>query len=119
MVEDSDANSMADSLQRQAQSLQETSPAKYGLLKAYHERVRDALEVCSRNYPSTKQLSENLPDSSLTPQMLGNLLALLVQFEIIEVFSERNNSNRYDLTHYDRKRMDTLSHILQRVSAGS
>ncbi|MFH5801602.1 hypothetical protein [Haladaptatus sp. CMAA 1911] len=119
MVEDSGAQSMTDSLQRQAQSLQETSPEKYGLLKAYHERVREALEVCSRNYPSTKQLSENLPDSNMTPQMVGNLLALLVQFEIIEVFSERNNSNRYDLTHYDHKRMDTLCQILQRVTAGS
>ncbi|MFH5802381.1 hypothetical protein [Haladaptatus sp. CMAA 1911] len=119
MVEDSDAQSITNSLQQQAQSLQETSPEKYGLLKAYHESVREALDVCSRNYPSTKQLSENLPDSSLTPQMVGNLLALLVQFEIIEVFSERNNSNRYDLTHYDRKRMHILSQILQRVAAGS
>jgi hypothetical protein len=88
-------------------------------LQAYHESVREALEVCSRNYPSTKQLRENLPGTNLTPQMVGNLLALLMEFEIIEVFSERNNSNRYDLTHYDRKQMDTLGQILQRVSAGS
>ena len=119
MVEESDAKSMTDSLQRQTQSLQETSPEKYGLLKAYHENVQEALEVCSRNYPSTKQLSENLPNSTMTPQMVGNLLALLVQFEIIEIFSERNNSNRYDLTHYNRKRMDTLSQILGRMTAES
>ncbi|WP_231189366.1 hypothetical protein [Haladaptatus sp. DYF46] len=119
MVEDSDAKRMTDSLQRQAQSLQETSPEKYGLLKAYHESVREALDVCSRNYPSTKQLSENIPDSGMTPQMVGNLLALLVEFKIIGIFSERNNSNRYDLTHYDRNRMDTLSHILQHVTASS
>jgi hypothetical protein len=119
MIEDSDAQSTIDSLQRQVQGLEETAPEKYGLLKSYHESIREALDVCSRNYPSTKQLRENLPESSLTPQMVGNLLALLVQFEIIEVFSERNNSNRYDLTHYDRERMDMLGQILQQVSAGS
>ncbi len=119
MIEESCTKCTTDSLQQQAQSLQVTSPAKYGLLKTYLGNIREALEVCSRNYPSTKQLSENLSDSNLTPQMVGNLLALLVEFEIIEVFSERNNSNRYDLTHYDPNRMDTLSQILQREATGS
>lgn len=113
MGEDSEAQSMTDSLQREAESLRETSPAKYGLLETYYETVREALEECSRNYPSTKQLKKLLSDARMTPQMLGNLLVLLVELKIIGIYSERNNSNRYDLTHYDRERMDTLGRVLR------
>lgn len=45
--------------------------------------------------------------------MLGNILSLLVQFGILDVYSERNNSNRYDLTRYDQAAMLELTRVLE------
>ncbi len=37
--------------------------------------------------------------------MLGNMLSLLVELDVISVYSDRNNGNRYGLTQYDPNRM--------------
>ncbi|WP_433631010.1 hypothetical protein [Halomicrococcus sp. NG-SE-24] len=92
--------------------LNETQPPRYGLLCSYHENVQRALEECSCNYPTTKRLVEFVDDPAITPQMLGNILSLLVDLDVIGVHSQRNNSNRYDLTQYDPARMDELAELL-------
>ena len=107
--EQSEANT---ALRQQVKTLRETAPAKYGLLESHYESVRHALDDCSRSYPTTSQLQESLSESAITSQMLGNLLTLLVKLDVIGLYSDRNNSNRYDLTQYDRPRMADLSHIL-------
>jgi hypothetical protein len=50
--------------------------------------------------------------------MLGSLLALLVDLDVIGLHSDRNNGNRYDLTRYDQARMDALSQVLDSDSRG-
>ncbi len=43
------------------------------------------------------QLYETLDEPALDRHVLGNILSLRVQFDILNDSSERNNSNRYDL----------------------
>ena len=93
-------------------ALNETQPTRYGLLASYHESVQQALEDCSRSYPTTKQLKAVVDDPAITSQMLGNILSLLVDLDVIGIQSQRNNSNRYDLTQYDPTRMDKLADLL-------
>lgn len=81
MTTDGELRSVSKSLQRQVDTLAETTPARYGLLASYYESVHKALESCSRNYPSTKQLHDSLSESAISPQMLGNLLSLLVELK--------------------------------------
>ncbi|RBI59533.1 hypothetical protein DMJ13_23340 [halophilic archaeon] len=104
---------MSQSLENQVTALNETQPPRYGLLRSYHESVQQALEDCSCNYPTTKRLVEFVDDPAITPQMLGNILSLLVDLDVIGVHSQRNNSNRYDLTQYDPARMDELANLLE------
>ncbi|WP_458187713.1 hypothetical protein [Haladaptatus sp. NG-WS-4] len=92
---------------------------QYGLLHAHCTEIRHGIERCSRNYPSTAQLAETLESSHITPQMLGNVLSLLVQLNVIGVYSDRNNGNRYDLTQYDYDRMHHLTGLLETASLRS
>ena len=55
---------------------------------------------------------EIVDDPAITSQMLGNMLSLLVDLDVIGVQSQRNNSNRDDLTQYDSARMDELADLL-------
>ncbi|RBI58594.1 hypothetical protein DMJ13_26035 [halophilic archaeon] len=103
---------MSQCLEGQVTALNETQPTRYGLLSSYHESVQHALEDCSRSYPTTKQLKEVVDDPAITSQMLGNILSLLADLDVIGVQSQRNNSNRYDLTQYDSARMDELAELL-------
>jgi hypothetical protein len=109
---------MPDTLTTRVQTLRETQPPQYGLLVAYHHEVQRALEACQRNYPCVNQLYETLDNPALDRRMLGNVLSLFVQFGILGVYSERNNSNRYDLTQYDPIAMQDLAHYLESESDG-
>ena len=91
MNSDDKSTNVTAPLQQQVTTLSETSPVKHGLLEAYYEPVRQAIESCSCSYPSTNQLKDNLPESEITPRMLGNILVLLVDLDIIGVQSDRNN----------------------------
>ncbi|WP_129113356.1 hypothetical protein [Halegenticoccus tardaugens] len=104
---------MRESLQTQVQLLRETQPARYGLVRAHHADVRRAIEASSRNYPTTQQLLGTLENTDLSARMLGNVLSLFARFGVLAIHSERNNGNRYDLTAYDRGRMDELARLLE------
>ncbi|SIR96968.1 hypothetical protein SAMN05421858_4846 [Haladaptatus litoreus] len=103
---------MVGSLRDQLRTLHERAPTQYGLLKSHAQTVEQVLATSSHNYPTVKQLLASTKPAKLTPQMLGNLLSLCVRFGILSTHSERNNSNRYDLTQYDHERMDELTRIL-------
>jgi hypothetical protein len=104
---------MGESIKRQISTLSEREPTQYGLLQSYHADVHQAIEGCSRNYPSTAQIRDELENPTITPQMLGNLLSVLTDLSVIGIQSQRNNSNRYDLTQYDPGKMQTLARLLQ------
>ncbi len=104
---------MPDTLSTQVRALHEAQPTKYGLLSTYHQEVHRALETCQRNYPCVRQLYEALDEPELNQRMLGNILSLLVQLDILGIYSERNNSNRYDLTQYDQAAMQKLTYVLE------
>ncbi|WP_227380983.1 hypothetical protein [Haladaptatus halobius] len=104
---------MPDTLITRIRDLREAQPTQYGLLSAHHQEAQQALEACQRNYPCVSQLYEILDEPALDRRMLGNILSLLVQFGILGVYSERNNSNRYDLTQYDQAAMQELAHVLK------
>ncbi|WP_143423285.1 hypothetical protein [Halegenticoccus soli] len=110
---------MSDELQDRLRTLRETRPSKYGLLCAYHRDVGRALDECPRNYPCVKQLHGSLENPDVTPQMLGNVLSLFVQLGVLGAYSERSNSNRYDLTEYDRAAMRELAGLLESESETS
>lgn len=103
---------MVEPLRNQLQTLHARAPTQYGLLKSHAHEVEQVLATSSQNYPTVKQLLAPTKPAELTPQMLGNLLSLCVRLGILSTYSERNNSNRYDLTQYDHERMHELTRIL-------
>lgn len=111
-------DSVPEPLPAQVETLQKTDPAKYGLLAKYHSDIRQGIEACPYSYPCTKQFRPTLENQALTPQMVGNLLSLLVQLGVLTTYSDRSNSNRYDLTRYDAARMGELTVILEKSPAG-
>ncbi len=108
---------MSPPLRPQLAAINETQPSQYGLLHAYCGTVQHVLEACPRNYPSTAQLAQILESPRISPQMLGNMLSLLVELDVIGVYSDRNNGNRYDLTQYDPDRMQRLVRVFETASA--
>ena len=103
-------------LAAQIEQLRETDAQKYGLLVRYHADMKQGIEACSHAYPCTKQFLPSLKNQALTPQMVGNLLSLLGRLDILGTYSNRSNSNRYDLTQYDPARMEELIEILENES---
>jgi|SRR6056297_2146046 hypothetical protein len=108
---------MEAQIRAELRTLREQRPAQYGLLDSYLSDVRDGIETCRRNYPSTTQIAAELDDPGITTQMLGNVLSLLARIGVIGIYSDRNNGNRYDLTEYDPTRMQHLSRLLTTDSA--
>jgi hypothetical protein len=103
---------MSGSLRNQLRVLYETSPAQYGMLQSYSDELEALLTGCSHNYPTVKQLLESSNTLAIPPQVVGNLLTLCDQFGILVTHSERNTSNRYDLTQFNQDRMQELVHLL-------
>lgn len=104
---------MPETLSARIRDLHDTQPTQYGLLSTYYREVHQALETCQRNYPCVSQLYETLDDPELDRRMLGTILSLLVQLDVLDFYSERNNSNRYDLTQYDQTAMQELADVLE------
>jgi hypothetical protein len=103
---------MSNSLRNQIRVLYETSPSQYGMLRSYSEELETLLTECSHNYPTVKQLLASSDTPAIPPQVVGNLLTLCDQFGILVTHSERNTSNRYDLTQFNQTRMQELIHLL-------
>ncbi|SEP07788.1 hypothetical protein SAMN04487948_11322 [Halogranum amylolyticum] len=63
-------------------------------------------------YPTSRQLDAHLEDPPLPARTFGRLLALLVELEIIELYTERSSANRYDIRAYDAVDLDELETLL-------
>ncbi len=100
-------------LETQLASLRADNPPRYALLESYARDLRDALEQIESNYISAKQLHETWTGPPVRPQILGQLLSTAAHCGILRIHANRSNRNRYDLTAYDRTRMQHLIQLLE------
>lgn len=77
--------------------------------------LKTALDTTTQSYPTSAQLYQTLEDPSLSPHTFGRLLPLLVECEIIDLYTERSNSNRYDLREYNPQKLERLGEILTEI----
>ena len=109
-------NPQVATLETQLTSLRADNPPRYALLESYARDLRDALEQIKSNYISAKQLHDIWTGPPVRPQILGQLLSTAAQCDILRIHANRSNRNRYDLTAYDRTRMQHLIHLLETQS---
>lgn len=109
-------SSQVATLETQLASLRTDSPPRYALLESYARDLKDALEQIESNYISAKQLHNMWTGPPLRPQIVGQLLSTAAQCDILRIHANRSNRNRYDLTAYDRTRMQQLIHLLETQS---
>ncbi len=103
-------------LETQLASLRADNPPRYALLESYVRDLRDALEQIESNYISAKQLHDMWTGPPVRPQILGQLLSTAAHCGILRIHANRSNRNRYDLTAYDRTRMQHLIQLLETQS---
>lgn len=103
-------------LETQLASLRTDNPPRYALLESYAKDLKDALEQIESNYITAKQLHNMWTGPPLRPQILGQLLSTAAYCGILRIHANRSNRNRYDLTAYDRTRMQQLIHLLETPS---
>ena len=99
-------------LTAQVNTLREQTPQQFGLLKRHHTVLKRALDISTHNYPTSRQLYDQLDDPPITSQTFGKALPMLVNFDIISLYTTRSNSNRYDIRAYDADKFNRLSKIL-------
>jgi hypothetical protein len=95
-------------------ALSEQAPQQFGHLKRHHTVLKRALDISTQNYPTSTQLYDQLDDPPITSQTFGKALPLLVEFEIISLYTTRSNSNRYDVRAYNPDKFARLEEILVR-----
>lgn len=103
---------MSASLPLQIEALEAHSPQHYGTLRRHLPLLKTALENTTRPYPTSRQLYEALVDPPIPPHTFGRLVALLVDFGIIDIYTERSSANRYDIRAYDAADLDELAALL-------
>jgi hypothetical protein len=96
-------------LSRRLEALRERSPQNYGALKDHYPLLKQALDNNTRSYPTGRQLYASLEEPPITSQTFGRLLALLADLEVVTLYTERSNANRYDVRHYDSTDFDVLA----------
>lgn len=109
-------SSQAATLETQLASLRTDNPPRYALLESYARDLKEALEQIESNYISAKQLHNTWAGPPVQPQVLGHLLSAAAQCDILHIHANRSNRNRYDLTAYDRTRMQQLIRLLETPS---
>jgi hypothetical protein len=95
-------------MQAEIRRLRERQPKLYGALVSNLDEVIEGVERCSRGYPSGRQVRESVDSPTADVRSFGQALTGLVELEIIGMYTERVNSNRYDLTEIDRTRLRLL-----------
>ncbi|SEP26995.1 hypothetical protein SAMN04487948_1303 [Halogranum amylolyticum] len=103
---------MSVSLPTQIEALESRSPQHYGTLRRHLPLLRTALDDATRPYPTSRQLYDQLEDPPIPPHTFGRLLALLVDFGIIALYTERSSANRYDIRAYDAADLEELAALL-------
>ena len=99
----------ASTLSARLTDLREHSPQNYGALRDHYPLLQYALDNTTQSYPTGRQLYASLEDPSITSQTFGRLLALLAELEVISLYTERSNANRYDVRRYDPTDFDVLA----------
>ncbi|SEP17273.1 hypothetical protein SAMN04487948_11858 [Halogranum amylolyticum] len=93
-------------------SRHDCSPVTYSTLSRYLPLLQTALNNATRPYPTSRQLYETLEDPPIPARTFGRLLALLVDLEIIAIYTERSSANRYDIREYDAEALEELDALL-------
>lgn len=96
--------------------LREQHPKLYGVLCSDLDEVAEAIEQCSHRYPLGKQVRESSRSPSASTRNYGQALTGLAKLEIIDIYTKRANSNRYDLTGLDSDRLRSLQDVLAAIS---
>ena len=103
---------MSASLPTQIEALEAHSPQQYGTLRRHLPLLRTALDDATRPYLTSRQLYATLVDPPIPPHTFGRLVALLVDFGIIDIYTERSSANRYDIRAYDATDFEELEALL-------
>lgn len=80
----------------------------YGILDNYIDEIHDALEDCDRNYPSSKQLLQEVEETELNSQSMGQALTELERLSVLDIYNGDADPNRYDLTEYQSDVMEDV-----------
>ncbi|EJN57326.1 hypothetical protein HSB1_42890 [Halogranum salarium B-1] len=105
----------SNNLHQHVERLRADTPRRFTLLQQYHPILKTALDTTTKSYPTSTQLYQTLDDPPLSAHTFGRLLPLLVKCEIIELYTERSNSNRYDLREYSPQRFERLGEMLTEI----
>lgn len=100
------------SLVEQIQMLQDERPQVYTVLSTYYEEVHTAISACSRAYPTSRQLYEQLDDPEIHPKMLALALGFLAEVGVIDTYTVRSGANRYDFREYNADRFDRIGDLI-------
>ncbi|MFC6723659.1 hypothetical protein ACFQE1_04505 [Halobium palmae] len=103
---------MEGEVERELQYLQAHNPKLYGALTAHINEVAAAIEAYPRHYPLGTQVRDAVDSPSADTRSYGQALTGLVKMGIIDVYTERVNSNRYDLTNCDYPRLRALQECI-------
>ena len=103
---------MPSSLTTRLEALEARSPQHYSTLQRHLPLLQTALDDATRPYPTGRQLYAHLDDPPLPARTFGRLLALLVDLEIIALYTERSSANRYDIREYDAADLEALETLL-------
>lgn len=103
---------MASTLPTRLEALRERSPQHYSTLKRHLPLLQTALDDATRSYPTGRQLYAHLEDPPIPSRTFGRLLTLLVDLEIIALYTERASANRYDIRGYDAADLRELATLL-------
>lgn len=95
-------------MQTDLQRLREQHPKLYGALRANIDEVTEGIERCSSQYPCVRQIRDSIQSPTADVRSYGQALTGLVKLNIIGIYTERANSNRYDLTDPDYARLQLL-----------
>lgn len=105
---------MVGEIEVELQRLKARHAKLHGALTAHIDEVAAAIEACSRHYPLGTQVRDAVSSPSADTRSYGQALTGLVKLGVIDVYTERANSNRYDLTECDFDRLDALrEHIVE------
>ena len=103
---------MASSLTPRLEALEARSPQHYSPLRRHLPLLQTALDDATRPSPTGRQLYAHLDNPPLPARIFGRLLALLVDLEIIDLYTERSSANRDDIRAYDAADLEDLETLL-------
>lgn len=103
---------MEREIERELQRLQACHPKLYGALMAHINEVAAAIDACPRHYPLGTQVRDARQSPSADTRSYGQVLTGLVKMGVIDVYTERVNSNRYDLTNCDFSQLCALQEYI-------